>query len=46
MISVFYKRLRMRGTVDALPEEGLVLVHWDNGGSTRINVTELEAVTT
>lgn len=44
MIAVYYKRLRMQGKVESLPEEGLVMVHWDTGGSTRINVTELEQV--
>jgi hypothetical protein len=44
MTTVYYKRLRMQGTVDALPEKGLALVHWDIGGSTRINVADLDEV--
>lgn len=42
MISVYYPRLRMRGKVDSLPEEGLVRVHWDEGGNTLIPAKELE----
>lgn len=44
MIAVDYPRLRMRGQVDEMPAEGLVLVNWDRGGSTRIPVDELKRV--
>lgn len=42
MISVFYRRLRMRGKVGELPEQGLVRVYWDEGGSTYIFVEDLD----
>lgn len=42
MIQVFYRKLRMWGQVEHLPEAGVVLVFWDKGGSTRVSVDELE----